>query len=413
MNSLSNLTLYVTFFVSLYFEVFILINFLENKSEIKKGKKYSKNLSPSVTIIVPVFNEEKTVTKTVSSLLNLDYPKDKLKIFIVNDGSTDSTPQIIENFKNYKNVEILHKDNGGKHTALNMAILKSNSDFIGCLDADSFVMPDTLNKIIPHFEDEKIMAVTPAIKIHEPDKFIKHVQSNEYNLGIFMKRIFGSLDSITVTPGPFSIFRRQVFDNLGLFKSAYNTEDLEIAMRMQKNHYKIANANDAVVYTVGPDSIKKLFKQRVRWIHGFLSNSIDYRSMFLKPSYGNLGLFILPMAIVTILLFFASVGLTLINFTTAIKEKIFEIKTVGFNWALPQFHFDWFFISTDSKIFLGLILFVTTILFIQFGKNISEENNKKISIHTIYFPFIYSFFSFFWLSKAIYTALISKKTTWR
>src|SRR3989338_4225250 len=148
------------------------------------------------------------------------------------------------------------------------------------------------------------MAVTPAIKIHRPDGFIRHVQSNEYNLGIFMKKCFSIIGAITVTPGPFSIFRKEVFDTLGLFREAHNTEDLEIAMRMQKNLYKISNAHTAVVYTVGPPTLRKLFRQRVRWIHGFLANTIDYRSMFFKRKYGHLGVFILPSAIASIGLFF-------------------------------------------------------------------------------------------------------------
>ncbi|MDO8591116.1 MAG: glycosyltransferase family 2 protein, partial [bacterium] len=190
MDHISNLTLYITFFVSLYFEVFLLINFLEKRTAIQTEELKVPQRFPSTTIIVPVFNEEKTIIKTVFSLLKLDYPKDKLKIIIVDDGSKDGTAEIIKRFRTNKRIEIISKKNGGKYTALNQGLLRTKSELVGCLDADSFVLPDTLKKIIVHFENEKTMAVPPAVKIYQPDKFIRHVQNNEYNLGIFIKKSF-------------------------------------------------------------------------------------------------------------------------------------------------------------------------------------------------------------------------------
>ncbi|MDO8482722.1 MAG: glycosyltransferase [bacterium] len=412
MNYISDLTLYVSFFFALYFEVFMLINFFEKHSSLKTEEARTLSVFPSVTIIVPVFNEENTVTKTVFSLLKLDYPKDKLKIIIVDDGSTDKTPDIIKRFRNQKRIEIIRKSNGGKYTALNAGLAITTTDLVGCLDADSFVPPDTLKKIIPYFENEKTMAVTPAIKIHRPDGFIRHVQSNEYNLGIFMKKCFSIIGAITVTPGPFSIFRKTVFDNLGLFREAHNTEDLEIAMRMQKNFYRITNAHTAVVYTTGPATLRMLYRQRVRWIKGFLSNTIDYREVIFKKKHSHLGLFALPAAIISIVLFFVSVIMILRNVFISVENKIIEIQSIGLQWHWPKFQFDWFFINTDSKVFLSIVLFSATIILIMYGKKISEKKTG-LSIHTLYFPFAYTFLSIIWLSKAVYATAFSRETKWR
>ncbi|KKW09460.1 MAG: Glycosyltransferase involved in cell wall biogenesis [Candidatus Kaiserbacteria bacterium GW2011_GWA2_49_19] len=412
MDQLSNLTLYATFFFALYFEVFMLVNFFEKRSSLKTEEARTLSVFPSITIIVPVFNEENTVTKTVFSLLKLDYPKDKLKIIIVDDGSTDRTPTVIKRFRSQRRVEIIRKSNGGKYTALNAGLAVTTTDLVGCLDADSFVPPDTLKKIIPYFENEKTMAVTPAIKIHRPDGFIRHVQSNEYNLGIFMKKCFSIIGAITVTPGPFSIFRKSVFDNLGLFREAHNTEDLEIAMRMQKNLYRITNAHTAVVYTTGPATLHQLYRQRVRWIQGFLSNTIDYRSVFFKREYGHLGLFALPAAIISIILFFVSIIMILRNVFNTIGNKIIEIQSVGLRWHWPKFEFDWFFLNTDSKVFLSIVLFSATIILIMYGRKISEKKTG-LSIHTLYFPFVYAFLSIIWLSRAVYATAFSKETRWR
>lgn len=110
------------------------------------------------------------------------------------------------------------------------------------------------------------------------------------------------MHAIHIAPGPFSFFRREVFDTIGIYKHAHNTEDMEIAMRMQKHGLKIAHAPRAVVYTSSPNTIKKLYKQRVRWVSGFLGNLMDYRRMLFNKKHGDLGLIVLPMALLSILL---------------------------------------------------------------------------------------------------------------
>ena len=112
--------------------------------------------------------------------------------------------------------------------------------------------------------------------------------------------MLGFLGAIHVTPGPLTIFRKKVFDDLGPYRHAHNTEDMEIAYRMQKNHYKIEQCNDAYVYTNTPETIIKLYKQRLRWIYGFINNTIDYRKILFRKKYGNFSLFILPANIISI-----------------------------------------------------------------------------------------------------------------
>src|SRR3989344_283358 len=239
-SQLQTLILYFSLFVSLFFEIFLLITYLEVKDEVKFEKEHlGKDIKnfPSVSIIVPCYNEEKTLAGTVDSLLALDYPKGKLSIILVDDGSTDSTKEVFKQFENNSQILAFSKENGGKHTALNFALEKINTDLVGCLDADSFVSPDALRKIIPFFDDETIMAVTPSIKVHEPKTVLQYVQKVEYNWGIFLRRMLSSIGALYVTPGPFSIFRTLVFRELGGYRHAHHTEDLELALRMQKNHY--------------------------------------------------------------------------------------------------------------------------------------------------------------------------------
>src|SRR3989344_6522042 len=298
MADIQTLILYGSIFISLFFEVFLLITYLEVREELILEKNIDKNIKrfPTVTVIVPCFNEEKTLTMTMWSLLNLDYPKDKLSIIAVDDGSVDRTLFELNKFESYQQVTVLSKENGGKHTALNLALEKVKSDLVGCLDADSFVNPEALKKIVPFFEDQSTMAVTPSVKVFEPRSVLQYVQKIEYSWGIFLRRMLSSINALYVTPGPFSFFRTQVFQELGGYSHGHQTEDLEMALRLQKNNYKIVNSHGAHVYTSAPLKFPALYKQRVRWTYGFLNNVIDYREMFFNKKYGHIGLFILPIA---------------------------------------------------------------------------------------------------------------------
>ncbi|MEK7662436.1 MAG: glycosyltransferase family 2 protein [Patescibacteria group bacterium] len=411
MSSITAALVYIIVFASLYVEVFLLATFFEKRKTIKREESEILSLSgyPSVTIIVPCFNEEKTLAKTIDSLLSLDYPKDKLNITIVDDGSTDGTWKEAKKFENKNGVRLFRKENGGKHTALNYALAHINTDLVGCLDADSFVEKDTLTKIVKYFEDNEVMAVTPAIKIYNPKRAIELMQNAEYNLGIFFKKMLGMIDAIQVTPGPFSVFRKKVFDNLGPYRKAHNTEDLELAFRMHESHYKIVNSHKAFVTTVAPNTIKSLYKQRLRWVHGFLENSIDYKHLFFNQKYGNFGMFMLPAAVLSVLSALYIVGYAAVNMINYVAQKILEIKIVGIE---NSFSMDLFFINTGTLAFLSIILATISVFMIIAGKHIAEDF-RRFPLDIIYFFLIYVFIVPAWLFMATYNTVLSKRTPWR
>ena len=199
MADLQNIILYCSLFVSLFFEVFLLITYLEVKGEIEREDKLVSRKTgyfPTVTIVVPCFNEEKTVRNTVESLLALDYPKDRLSLILVNDGSKDGTLVALRQFASHPRIMVLDKENGGKHTAVNLALENVKSELVGCLDADSFVAAEALKKIVPYFDDEKVMAVTPSIKVHEPKNILQYIQKTEYSWSIFLRRMLSSMGAL-------------------------------------------------------------------------------------------------------------------------------------------------------------------------------------------------------------------------
>lgn len=406
-----NLIMYTFLFCSLYFEVFLLITYIEKRKIIKtEYLKMTGTNWPSTTIIVPCFNESFTAVATINSILNLDYPKDKLKIMVVDDGSTDNTLKTLEIFKENPQVQIHHKENGGKYTALNFGIENSKSDLIGCLDADSFVDKDALKNMMPYFENEKIMAVVPAIKVSEPKNLLQKIQRIEYGWGIFVRKVLSHLNALHVTPGPFTIFRRKIFENIGQYKHAYQTEDLEMALRMQKHNYKIANSHRSYVFTVTPNTLKTLYKQRLRWAYGFLKNIVDYKNLFFKKKYGNVGFLILPFATISI---FSALYFTtnfLISIINIIIKQIVKINMVGISFS--QINFDWFYLNTSLISIISIVILLTTIILILISGMLSE-GKLKIKPEFFYFIFLYPIIAPLWLGGAVFNIIFSKTMTWR
>ena len=414
MHLVSESITYIILFFALYVEVFFLITYFEFREAdfVKNATGQGRNTSkfPSVSIIVPVWNEETTVLKTIFSLLKLNYPKDKLSIFIVDDGSIDDTWRIIQRFSRNKQIKLLRKENGGKYTALNYALEFINSDLVGCLDADSFVHPEALKRIVTKFDDNEIMAVTPSVKIFEPRGLLGLIQKAEYIFGIFLRKVFSYLNALYITPGPFSIFRRSVFDKIGGYRHAHNTEDMEIAMRMQKNNMKIGNVHNAFIYTIAPTSLVTLYKQRLRWVYGFIKNAIDYRSMFFRPQYGNLGMVVLPAAgfsVLSTIYFFGSMIFSWIN---SLILMIKEISTVGLSFK--GFNFDFFYFNTDIIVFISFVAILGTFLIIVTSRGLAEEKNK-FGFDSILFLMFYTMLAPIWMTKAIYNVVFAQKTKWR
>lgn len=417
MTFAADIIFYILLFVVLYIQVFLLVTLIEsrktgniaqNNIEDKKRKKY-----PSVTVIVPCFNEEKSLAGTIFSLLKLEYPKDKLSIFIVDDGSRDGTLGIANKFaKKDKRIKVFHKENGGKYTALNLGLKHAQSEFVGCLDADSYVEKDALVKILAHFDEPRVMAVTPALKVHNPKRILEYVQQTEYIISIFLRKMFGTLQAIPITPGPFSIFRKEIFDIVGDYKHAHNTEDMEIAMRINANHYQIANCHSAYVHTIVPETLGKLYRQRLRWTYGFIRNTMDYRRLLFKREYGHIGMFTLPAGIVSIIAAVYYILYAALHFIQYFIDKFIIIFNIGFELLWPKVDLDWFYVHVNLSLIITLILVLGTIVFIFAGKRLAEERLKP-SFSMIYFFALYGLIAPLWITRAVYNAIITGKVMWR
>ena len=259
------------------------------------------------------------------------------------------------------------------------------------------------------------MAVTPAIKINRVESVVGKIQYVEYIFSIFVRKMLGMIDAIQVTPGPFSIFRREVFEKLGGYRKAHNTEDMEMALRLHKNHYTIVNSHEAIVLTNPPQTLHGLYKQRLRWTYGFLKNAIDYREMFFRPKYGNLAMFTLPAAVISIFSVLYYTGYIVWLLGSNMYQKAVEVNTVGFtplqfNWQL-DLPWTWLFSNYQGTIILSLILLCFSIFGILAGSSIIKENRLPRGFFS--FIFLYGLIVPVWLWGAFINLLRSHQSSWR
>jgi len=390
--------IYSAIFLGIYFALFILITLFENREKIYKSS--AKNF-PRVCLIVPCYNEQENIEKTLVSLVNLDYPKEKLEVIVIDDGSEDNTFKVARNFaKKYPSIiKVFHKENGGKHTALNLGIKKTKASFVGSVDADSFLKRDALKKIMSHFDSSHTMAVISTVKVMPPKNIIEGIQYVEYLMGAFLRKIFSLVDSVNVTPGPLSVFRREVFEVLGPYRKAYQTEDLEFAFRLQRANFKIAHAIDAVVYTKPCPTLKLLLRQRLRWRRGFLLNLRDYLDLLNMKRHGNLS-FLLYYNLIGSFLSTISIFYAIWRMGDFFFQKIEQVLLVGIHPSFTFNKFDLFFFNTNPLFFFGILSLLLLVLFFIFSKKLTLDK-KSIKKEAVFYLLFYAFLNVSWWILAI------------
>ena len=404
---------YVFTFLAVYVQVFFLVTYFENRNKIIiRSEPIELAHYPTVTVIVPCYNEEKTVSLTIESLLELAYPVDKLRIIVVDDGSKDNTWDVLQKYKDNPRVEIYKKENGGKHTALNFGLEHTTSELVGCLDSDSSVHPEALKRIVAMFDNPETMAVAPSIVVRNPKTITEYAQRAEYDMSHYNKKMLAFLEGIHVTPGPFSIFRKKVFDDLGPYRKAHHTEDQEIALRMHKHGYAIDHCPDAYVYTKGQQNIPKLYRQRVRWIYGFIKNAQDYRELIFRPKFGAVGMFTIPSGLISVSATLVLLMFMISRLYTYVSQKAIQFSTVGFgSLTRPNFSFDLFYVDTRSFLFLSIMLYILIIVALLNGRRMIY-GRKALSWDIALFFIVYTVVAPFWILKAVWNALTSHEASW-
>jgi poly-beta-1,6-N-acetyl-D-glucosamine synthase len=407
-----DIVLFSTYFLLLFLSIFWLL-VLFSPSEEKQKKKLTS--FPFFTAVVPAYNEEKTIESTLKSLIKLDYPTEKMEIIVVNDGSKDNTENIVKRFISSHpsfEIKLINQENKGKGSALNKGLELAKGKFFACMDADSFIAPNALQEMLPIFSDSNVAAVSPLMKVRRPGSVLQKVQWCEYVINMFYKFLNSKLDCIHVTPGPFSVYRTKVIQDLGGYDEETITEDLEIAIRLQKHNYKIVQTFDAIVETMAPSTWGKLFRQRVRWYKGSVDNTINYRKLMFNTKYGDFGFLRMPTIILSGLIAIVLSGVLLQSLASKLIQQFLYLKHINFDFLtlIRTFSFNFNLLSLPFfKIFIaatvmGLSFFIMIYSYKLVKEKITNHGRTWISLITylsvygLFITFVWVYISFMFIT---------------
>jgi cellulose synthase/poly-beta-1,6-N-acetylglucosamine synthase-like glycosyltransferase len=381
MANLLTIVFLVYTFIALYFLLLFTLTFIQNRKEIfyipKTEKKYS------ISILIPTFNEEKSLRSTVESVLKSDY-KYLEEIIIINDGSSDGTLEIVKELeKRYSKVKILNKENSGKADSLNQALKITKGELIGIVDADSFPDSHTLSNMVGYFDDPSMGAVTTRILVRQKNNFIRRMQSIEYKVIAFTRKLLGFLDSIYVTPGPMALYRKKALDNIGGFDKKNMTEDIEATWHLLHDNYRVGMCFSSKASTVAPSTLKGWFVQRVRWNIGGFQTILKYKKNFFRKNM--LGFFVLPFFAISLVLGTFGLGLLIYrllreifsyyistHYSIAAQTAILVLEDINFNPSILNF--------------LGVVLFVLGLSFVFFAlRFVNQHVKEKESFFSVLF----------------------------
>ncbi len=309
---------------------------------------------PQVAVLIPAYNEEKVIERTVQAVLDCNYPS--LRIIVIDDGSQDRTLEMARRAFAVEEatgrVLLLTKPNSGKAEALNFGLqhLRDEEIFVG-IDADTIIARDAISRLVPHFLDPKVGAVAGNAKVGNRVNLWTRWQALEYITSQnFERRALNTLGAVSVVPGAIGAWRTAAVREAGGYHADTVAEDADLTMALLRRGYRIEYEDQALAYTEAPVNANGLMRQRFRWSFGILQAVWKHSEVFARK--GVLGWIALP----NILIF-----QILLPLVSPFIDLMFG---VGSLWYLIQkyFHPE----STDPASFLRLVLFFVAFLVIDF-----------------------------------------------
>ena len=275
------------FLVLFSFLAFVFVIFV---SSLWMRKSYP-SYEPAVSVVIPAYNEEKGIAACLDSIQQQQYPKEKVEIIVVDDGSTDDTLSVV---KQHKGVVVLQQDHLGKSAALNRGAARASHHIIFTVDADTVLDPWCIQEIVKPFSDPRVGATTGTSTVSRKSSITEIFQNVEYHYNNLIRRSFSTVfDNGIWFFGALACYRKDVLQKIGFFKKDTLTEDMDIALEIKKAGYKTLHAHAAYGATAVPRTWKELAAQRERWWTGVLQSLIKNRSLLhWKASPSVLFLFI-------------------------------------------------------------------------------------------------------------------------
>jgi peptidoglycan-N-acetylglucosamine deacetylase len=259
----------------------------------------SPGFHPRVAVLVPAYNEEKVIVRTVRSVLHSDYKN--LRVLVIDDGSKDRTAELVR--EAYRNeiaagrVVVLSKPNGGKAAALNCGLDQLDEEVYVGIDADTVIAPDAIGKLIPHFEDPGIGAVAGNARVGNRVNLWTRWQALEYITSQnFERRALDLFHVVTVVPGAIGAWRTAAVKAAGGYPLNTVAEDADLTMNLLEQGLKVDYEDRSLAYTEAPADARGLMRQRFRWSFGTLQAVWKHRAAFARNK--AMGLFALPNILV-------------------------------------------------------------------------------------------------------------------
>lgn len=335
---------YLVLLVSAYLEMRRQLLIIAGES---RWRLLSSELSPTISMLAPAYNEEATIEGSLRALLALQYPR--LEVIVINDGSRDATVRVlIEKFDlvavprnydrkvatkavrevyrsaTYPGLMAVDKENGGKADALNVGLNFAQGELVCAMDADTLIEADSLQRMVrPFIHEQDVIASGGTIRIvngsdvssgrvtrtRMPDSKLASLQIVEYLRAFLFGRLgWNRLGGNLIISGAFGLFRRQTVIDAGGYVHDTVGEDMELVLRLKRLSYehggpgRIAFVPDPVAWTEAPESLKVLGRQRDRWQRGLSDVLWRHRRLFFNPRYGSTGLVVFPYYVLVELL---------------------------------------------------------------------------------------------------------------
>ena len=426
---------------------------LRRKYYIGKVANYDAILSspfaPSISVMVPAYNESMTIVQNVKALLALYYPN--FEIVVINDGSQDDTlerviaafdlelaPYVIDykircaeirgvyksKKKAFNNLTIIDKVNGGKADGLNAGINISKGEFFISIDADSIIDPYALQKLVKPFMEEtdrRIIATGAVIRIvnsclikdgqlieiNVPDKFLPRCQVIEYNRAFLLGRLAWSrMDGLLLISGALGLFDKEIVINCGGYFSKTVGEDMELVVRMRKymtenkQKYGVVYLPDPLCWTEAPSSYKILGRQRNRWTRGTIDTLFLHWNVFFNLKYGFMGIISHPFWV-----FFEWLA-PIVEFIGLIYFVLIALLGEP-NW--PFFFVLLFFVYFFSIAFSTYAILYDHLAFHRYKK---RSMIAKLVVTAWLEPFFFHPFIVYWALCGNYDYFVRKKSGW-
>jgi len=258
-------------------------------------KEATASFNPRVAVLIPSYNEEKVIVRTIRSVLNSDYAN--LRVIVIDDGSKDDTAEVARQAYAAEiaagRVTVLEKANGGKAAALNYALEHVDEPYYVGIDADTVIAADAISKLIPHFEDAGIGAVAGNAKVGNRVNLWTRWQALEYITSQnFERRALDLFHVVTVVPGAIGAWCTAAVKKAGGYPVNTVAEDADLTMSLLEQGLKVVYEDRSLAFTEAPIDAKGLMRQRFRWSFGTLQAVWKHRAAFLKNK--AMGLFALP-----------------------------------------------------------------------------------------------------------------------